>query len=224
MLIHSYGDDVPNIFSGSEVTTGAGGHYVFERVFPGKGRIGRWILLMVTDGAGEVTSSQRVSAEFTSGETTKLDLGGSGRAVIGTLAPSGDYAERVLWNFALVNVNGDVKRPTTPPALVNLRDDPIGKAAWLATGEGKAWTLADQAYEHARAAYPYITATVDRDGSFRIDDMPSGNYVLNVRFSKHAPGVLREYRFIVPPEEDDSTNKGLDAGPLDLGVLTLVGS
>ena len=63
---------------------------------------------------------------------------------------------------------------------------------------------------------PYITASVDRDGSFRIDDVPEGNYVLRVRFSKNAVGVLSGYRFAVPAVEE-----GRAAKSLELGTLTL---
>ena len=218
--IHSYGDDVPHIFTQHDVTTGEDGRFVFERVFPGKGRIGRRIMLMVDEGATEVTSSQRVSAEFITGKTTTVDLGGSGRPVVGTLVPPPDHSARVLWNFALIDVEPDLKPPATPAAPPDVRDDPDQRKAWwdawLATDEGKAWTAAYEAYEQRESENPYIKASVDRDGSFRIDDVPPGDYVLSVRFSQRAPGILSDYRFSVPPVEN-----GLSAEPLDLGKLAL---
>lgn len=218
--IHSYGDDVPNISTRYEATTGEDGRFVFERVVPGKGRIGRRILLMVDEGATEVTSSQRVSAEFIAGKTTTLDLGGTGRPVVGRLMPPVGHAERVFWNFALVEVRADLQRPPAPKAPADIRDDAdryeAWWEAWMATDEGKAWTAAYRAYQELQSQYPYITASVDRDGSFRIDDVPSGDYVLHVRFSRKAPGVLSERRFSVPHVEE-----GRIAEPVELGVLTL---
>src|SRR5690606_32879146 len=57
--LHSYGKEVPNIFTHHDITTGTNGRYVFERVVPGTGWVGRHILLMVDEGAMEVTSSKR---------------------------------------------------------------------------------------------------------------------------------------------------------------------
>ena len=73
----SYGNDVPSIFTNHEVTTGPDGRFVFERVIPGKGWLGRRIMFMVDDGAAEVTSSCMIAANFPAGQTVHIDLGGS---------------------------------------------------------------------------------------------------------------------------------------------------
>jgi len=219
--IHSYGDDAPHVSTDYEVTTGKDGRFVFERVFPGRGRIGRHILLMADEGATEVTSSQRVSAEFIAGETTTLDLGGTGRPVVGTLAPPAEHSEKVFWNFALVIVQADLKQPPAPTAPDDVRDNPKKRKAWWeawkATDTGRAWTSAYEAYQRLKSKSPYITATVDRDGSFRIDDVPEGNYVLKVRFSKNAVGSLIGYRFSVPSVEEGRAGERLELGTLTLG-------
>ncbi len=61
-----------------------------------------------------------------------------------------------------------------------------------------------------------MTATVDRDGKFRIDDVPAGNYSLSVRFQRDDAGHLFNQRFAVPP-----TKEGVSDQPVDLGTLTL---
>jgi beta-lactamase regulating signal transducer with metallopeptidase domain/protocatechuate 3,4-dioxygenase beta subunit len=218
--IHSYGDDVPNIFTGHDVTTGKDGRFVFERAFPGRGRIGRRILLMVDDGATEVTSSLRVSAEFIAGKTTTLNLGGTGRPVVGKLAPPAGYSKKVLWNFALIKAQNALKPPPAPTPPKKVGNDPKKYQAWwktwIETPAGRAWKSASESYRQLMLESPYITASVDRDGSFRIDDVPEGNYVLRVRFSKNAVGVLSGYRFAVPAVEE-----GRAAKSLELGTLTL---
>ena len=83
----SYGKDVPSIFTQHYVTTGPGGRFVFERVIPGSGWIGRRLMLTVNDGAAEVTSSCMIAADFPAGKTARIDLGGTGRAVVGKLQP-----------------------------------------------------------------------------------------------------------------------------------------
>jgi hypothetical protein len=161
-----------------------------------------------------------VAARFASGETTKLDLGGSGRPVIGRLLPAADFQGNVLWNFALVNVRVALPQPKSPPSPADVRDDPERRKAWFnawkATDEGKAWTTAYETYNKLREASPYFTASIDREGLFRIDDMPAGKYVLSVGFSEHQAGHLSSYRFSVP-----ETSNAEPSRPIDLGVLTL---
>ncbi len=176
--VHSYGNDVPSIFTSHYVTTGPDGRFVFERVIPGKGSLGRSLMLTVSDGAQDVTSSCMMPAEFPAGKTVHVDLGGAGRAVVGKLRPPDGFKEKVRWNFALV------------------------------TGQADA--------PEARALSLSFTATIDRDGSFRIDDLPPGSYSLDVRFDRNGAGHLFNHPFKVPSAEDDSS-----AQPVDLGTLTL---
>jgi Carboxypeptidase regulatory-like domain len=161
-----------------ETSSGLDGKYLFDRVIPGRGSIGRELFLTVDDGASEATSSCKVAAEFPAGKTTHLDLGGTGRAVVGKLQPPEDADKKFRWNFALVNVLPVANDPPT-------------------TG-------------------PYLTATVDRDGSFRIDDAPEGRYTLSVSWMNGIAGTLANHRFEVPAVE-----AGRDEKPIDLGTLKL---
>lgn len=173
---------------------------------------------MVNEGATEVTSSSRVAAEFIAGETTKLDLGGTGRPVIGKLLPSVDFEGKVLWNFAMVKVRTDLKRPDFPDAPSEAQDDPQARAAWWKewkeTDPGKAYLTEAKAYEAARAVAPFLNASVGRDGSFRIDDTTAGNYELSVHADRRLPGSLRGYRFTV-----SAMPNGRSDEPLNLGEL-----
>jgi hypothetical protein len=68
---------------------------------------------------------------------------------------------------------------------------------------------------------PTFSATVDRNGNFAIDDVPQGNYVLNVlfsrRFDRPGGGYLVGHHFSVPAINDKLSQK-----PVDIGVLTLM--
>ena len=176
----SYGHDVPSVFPHHDVTTGPDGRFVFERVIPGGGRIGRRIMLTVDDGAAEATSSCMIAADFPAGKTVHIDLGGTGRPVVGKLRPSDGFQGKVHWNFASVTA--------TP----------------------------DEALAETRATSPSLMATIDRDGRFRMDDVPAGNYSLSVRFEPDNAGHLWNHRVHVPPTEGASS-----AEPVDLGTLTL---
>ena len=176
--VQSYGEDVPSIFNTHYVTTGPGGRFVFERVIPGTGWIGRRLMLTVNEGATDVTSSCTIAAEFPAGKTVHIDLGGNGRAVIGKLVPADGLRDKVRWSFAMVSVRSVANED--------------------------------------RSKNPHFTATVDRDGTFRIDDMPTGDYVLDVSFQRDDAGHLLNYRFNVPPQEGVRAAEPVDLGPLKL--------
>ncbi|HEY1599833.1 MAG TPA: carboxypeptidase regulatory-like domain-containing protein [Pirellulales bacterium] len=193
--VYSTGQDEPHIYTHYDVTTGDKGQFVFERVFPGDCHLGRRIMLMVKEGATEVTSSQMVAAQLTAGETTHLDLGGTGRPVIGRLIPPAGYDKKVLWSFAFITVESQL--PPLPP-------NP---------------SPADKAFYHSlEASRPYYQASVDPDGNFRIDDMVAANYELDVRFDwGHKVGRIVDFRFAVPELKDDEDPQK----PIDLGNLRL---
>jgi uncharacterized GH25 family protein len=218
--LDSWGDDVPHVSVTHYTTTGPDGRFVFERVLPGEGRIGRRIMLMVTDGATEVTSSKMMPLQCVGGETAKIDLGNDGRPIVGQLAPPKDFKEKVLWNFALISLEAEQAPLDAPPAPAAIQNDPEKYQAWWnewqLTKEGQAWRAINDTNERIRKTSPYITASVDRDGSFRIDDVPPGTYRLSVRFDQHAAGRLRNHRLSVPAIEAEQADE-----PLDLGVLTL---
>ena len=109
--LDSYGPDVPNIFTQHQATTGPDGRFVFERVIPGNGRIGRRITFMVDEGATEVASAYMIGADFPSGKTVHIDLGGIGRPVVGRLQPPEGFTGKVRWNFADITVVGGANEP-----------------------------------------------------------------------------------------------------------------
>jgi hypothetical protein len=177
--MNSFGQDEPRIFTQHRSTTGPDGKFIFERVIPGTGRIGRRITFLVNEGATEVASAYMIAAEFPAGKTVHIDLGGMGRSVVGRLQPSEKFLGEVRWNFADISV--------------------------------------ESAAADSRSAKPYFTATVDRDGRFRIDDVPPGDYSLRVDFMRdNAAGQLRNHRFKVPSIEGPSASQ-----PVELGVLRL---
>jgi hypothetical protein len=59
-----------------------------------------------------------------------------------------------------------------------------------------------------------FTATVDRDGAFRIHDVPAGDHALSVAFFQWVRAlVLLDHTFSVSPAKDDK--------PVNVGTLTL---
>ena len=99
------------------------------------------------------------------------------------------------------------------------RDRPGGgRQAPAARGSRQAvrWNFAEVSARPARdedqATGPYLTATVDREGRFRIDDVPAGSYMLSIHFHRGDMGFPGVLRFAVAPSEGP---------PIDLGTLKL---
>jgi uncharacterized GH25 family protein len=217
-----HGQNEPNIFARHETTTGRDGDFVFERVFPGKGRLGRNIVFMVDDGATEVTSSKKVTVELAPGETARVDLGGDGHPVVGKLEPPANFEGKVPWSFVTMRVGVDLPTLPPPPAPAEVRNDAQRYQAWWKewqlTVEGRRWKDLSDANERLRDSSPYFTASVDRDGFFRIDDVPPGSYVLSAGFDHQHPGAgqIQNFRFSVPDGSEPPSNEAIDLGVLQL--------
>src|SRR5262249_44152872 len=122
-------------------------------------------------------SACTVPVEFVGGKTSRVLIGGTGRAVVGKFQPPAGFDGRALWNFALLDVRSADKPDTSPS----------------------------------------FSVSVDRDGSFRIDDVPEGKYVLRLQdFYRKLPGSLAQVQFTVPAVDASTRDKSVE-----LGVLTL---
>ncbi|WP_339731059.1 carboxypeptidase regulatory-like domain-containing protein [uncultured Gimesia sp.] len=205
--INTFNDEGPHIFTGNEVTTDENGHFVFDRVFPGKCRVGREITFMVNEGTSEVTSSRRTKVDCFPDKTTTLELGGTGRRIIGKLAPPASYSGKVFWNMELLTLEGALPPPPAPLTTKQDFEDPE---------RYNAWRIAYEAYLQLQSENTYFTVSIDIDGSFHIDDVPAGDYVLKMWHSKNLAGKLKEVQISVPASKINDT-----AAPVDLGTLTL---
>lgn len=194
-------------FTDYRTSTGADGRFVFDRVFPGSATIGRSFVIPAEGGADDVASSCWISLQSVAGQTTHVDIGGSGRPVVGRLTPPPGRKEKVLWNYATINARCDLPPLNLPMPPGVATDEQREK--WLATEGGKIWQAASDAYERLRSqSFPFL-ASVAADGSFRIDDVPAGVYTLTVRFAAPETCSLPTYRFTVPPIDGGRSNEPL---------------
>ncbi|HET6328545.1 MAG TPA: carboxypeptidase regulatory-like domain-containing protein [Planctomycetaceae bacterium] len=98
------GQNGPRVFTEYRQATDSGGRFVFERVFPAEGRVGRFIPR--PEMSTEMVSAALVPATFVSGKTTVVDLGTSGRPVIGQLRRAANSTVKVPWRHVIVDPPG----------------------------------------------------------------------------------------------------------------------
>ncbi len=190
------------------------GAFAMPRVFPGTGRIGRNIVYMVKDGATEVTSSQQISSTFVAGETTAIVIGRGGRPVVGKLVLPPDFQRAIVWGQVRLELETDLPQPI--PLGLDL-NDPQAVVKWQQTKEGRDYVLAISAWEARKTQFPAFHASVDRDGTFRIDNVPSGKFVLINWFG------LGDWKLSMAPRsfEVPGFDGDYEETPLDLGEIQL---
>lgn len=186
-----------NIHFDYQARTDRTGRFVFERVPPGtSGHVGRQIILNRRGSSFTSGYTHALPVGFSTGVTFKLDLGGTGRPVIGRLiAPDGDD-EGIEWNSGFSSLE------LLPPK--EEARDPM-------------------APDSGRRRYSFRT---NRDGSFRVEDVPAGMYRLQVQI--HQPLVKNGLPHLgkrLGSLTHEFTVKEMPGGrsdePLDLGRLEL---
>ena len=213
--IRSYGAGVPNIFTHNKAISGKDGMFVLDRVAAGEYRVGKRIVETVNDGAETSDTVHYKWVTAVPGETAAVTLGGTGRTVIGKLEPSLDFEGAPRWGFARIKISLDLVIPKIPfPDEVKADQDKrmAWLKKWLDSPEGQTRTRL-VAMKNRSATY---TATVAPNGSFRITDLPPGEYLVDFVFYKEPAGQIRDYRLVVDPSPKAATE------PVDLGTITLL--
>ena len=207
------------------------GRFKFERVFPGKGRVTRCVVLKQGTSISWLPTHQ-AEVEFVSGKTARVALGREGRTVAGKLALSEGVKETADWTAATVYL---VEWAPPPPPIPYpkdpaIRDNPPALQAWyqewLKTPEGK-YRKAIVEKSNARRRGVSYYGKVESDGSFRFDDILPGEYQLNARLDPTpSPGeppmhqaIATGSRVVTIPKR--SEGGGNDA--VDLGEFVLKG-
>ncbi|WP_435019947.1 carboxypeptidase regulatory-like domain-containing protein [Tundrisphaera sp. TA3] len=188
----------------------ADGHYAIERVPPGKAFVSREIKL------SERTTgySHTVPVQVASGQAARADIGGTGRPVVGHLiAPGG---AKVDWAYGMNGLRAAQPKLDLPKDL-----SPEERAKryreWTESPEGKAYQ------DRAQRNY---SVKIEPDGSFRVDDVPAGDYTLSIAINEPPQGNLcgiggellgsATHSFSIPEMPGGRSDEPLDVGTLEL--------
>lgn len=150
-----------------EAITDANGHFACDRVIQGRLVVDR--LFSGGPGAGGV-NGLATFVEVREGRTTRVNLGGPGRALVGRFAAPKDLRVPIDWSKVRFQLG------LKAPHIGLPGDEPVWEIyrAFLKTEEGQAY-LRDQ-------------LPVNGDGSFRIESVPPGDYELSIWVAGPAVG------------------------------------
>lgn len=188
------------------------------RVAPGQDvSIGRYI----ETAERSYTHTHTVKVTPKPGETTTIAIGGKGKPVVGRVQIPQEL-EQTGWRSMLSNLRSK-EDVTSIPGFAAVQQMPLDqRQAWLKTEEGIAYLAAARKFEELRKYYP---VNIEKDGTFRIEDVEPGNYTLQIRINASAPGQLYvpgndgwlvNTSFTIPPIDGGQTDEPLAIPPLTL--------
>jgi peroxiredoxin len=195
----------------------ADGRFVFERVPAGWFEAG--YLIRTGDSSWSITC--RTPVEVEPSRIAHVTLGGSGRPVVGRFVPPESYGKAVYFGNglrALATARREEPRPDNYDAMTKRE-----QGQWR-----KEWRKRDE-YRKYRNAYwhdpnwRHYTFRINKDGSFRIEDVIAGEYEFTVWIEERLTGGGRPEEIAsysgtieVPQMPGGRTDEPLDLGKLEL--------
>lgn len=208
--------DEPQVYFDYRTTADSEGRFAFERVRPGKVHLAREVKL-----SDRMTGySHSMPIEVGPGATVRAELGGTGRPVIGRIvAPGGEKIDLTFGNNTL---RAALPQPDVPKGLGN-EEKARWYEAWLKTPEGKAYTAGSRRN---------FSVKVEVDGSFRVEDVPEGDYEVNIAINEPPVGnacgiggdllASARQKLSIPAMEGGRSDEPLDVGTIELVMMKRV--
>jgi peroxiredoxin len=196
----------------TDIAADAQGKFVFPQVAPGGVQIYRRIETPLLE------SADWTYVEVEPGKTTTANIGGKGGSVVGKVAITPELAQIVSFDpkHPKLRYEADVRRELPGERLEHSKSETpeeyrAKEEAFARTPEGKIhkeWTFGS-------------SIVVNRDGTFRIDNLPAAKYTLTIRNLE----LQEEVNFLEDVAETHASFE-VPAGatpastPIDLGTLT----
>lgn len=184
------------------------GRFVLERVPPGRMHLGQQLRMA---RGGFTTGGTSGFIDVAPGQTVHLALGGTGRPVVGRMVRPSGSGVTVDWSYGNAEFRRQVPSPEPPASLTDEE-----KARW--------WLESDAALAYRRDSrmFPF---NIGPDGSFRVEDVPAGSYLLTVWVGTPPSGNERagngtlgraSHTFVVPEMPSWRSDEPLDVGRIEL--------
>jgi len=209
------------------------GKVIFEKVYPGLDHT----LVMdafVSSSVDHFINMLRFgSARFITlpGETSKVQVGGIGSPVIGGIVLSQEFQDKIQWDYAkitLSSVDPTVPEPDywglpIPQEIDRSNRNAVMQWYWqwtVETEEGKAFArnvnafnmICDENDACLVALGISIDAPLNPDGTFRLEDVPSGTYKVSFRSFQPKPAseISTDDRFSASATRDIFENTWME--------------
>lgn len=204
-------------------TTDASGHFALLHVPPGDAIVG--IKVEWREAANRLMMSSQTQDEHVSveaGKTATIVLGGHGRPIVGRVITPPDLADQLDWYSGRFEIRTRLHLPgrALPPTWKTMDDQQ--KSAW-----NEQWRKTPEvvAYEKELANRKYYPVVVHPDGTFRVDDVVAGQYVLYIEPYMPPGPHGKVYTQGVASASLEFTVPQMPAGrsdePLDIGAVLL---
>jgi beta-lactamase regulating signal transducer with metallopeptidase domain/protocatechuate 3,4-dioxygenase beta subunit len=182
----AYDRSKPQVENDVQTTTAADGTFTFDRVHGGKMSVSRSISHAMGQGMSTTSFAQTESVEVQPGKTVDVTLGGKGRPIVGKVIIPESLAGKQDWYFDSCYAEGKQLIPVTLPDSIKngtLEQRRNWLNEFMKTDAGKAFLKAQQ-------AVPICPLEIARDGTFRIDDVPAGDYTIIIGIERIAPAPV----------------------------------
>lgn len=210
-----------------EARTDAEGHFAFFGVPPWNLQLAH--RLSFRDGqGGAIPQNLQTKIKVQAGQTNFVNLGGTGRKVVGRVAlKSNGPNQKINWQLDVQTMA--TKLPGSGPAPGR---EAFGSSTEFQTALEK-WTAEQTVFwrsaagQEAQSRQKRYTLVFDQNGSFKIDDVDPGTYELKLRLSDQTKPIAGTFSplyqplgnltmEVTIPESDDP-----EGPPVDVGVLEL---
>ncbi|MHC4123800.1 MAG: carboxypeptidase-like regulatory domain-containing protein [Planctomycetota bacterium] len=209
--------DAPRVWYHYEAHTDTNGQFILKNVHQGQARVSR--IIKTSNASIVYANSEQV--EVPPGKTVYVTIGGKGRPITGKITSPLEYQKPVDWT----STSGTLitKRPEYPKPSNYEQMTPEEKSEyyqnWKQTTEGKEFE------EDIRNNLRSYAFKINPDGTFRIDDVAEGIYVLRIQLSERPE--IQEHGDLtgtigqdvnVPSMQEDYIDEPLDIGTLELEI------
>ncbi len=217
--------NLPRVSWDYNAKTDDDGNFQFPRVLPGKGMLALQVRTHESDDGYRTQWSHARHISTQPGKPLDLTLGGDGRAVIGQAIASEIIQEQIDWRYAVIVAQGVIGDPPSipyPPDLVEDQKEGWAKV-WLQTPLGNKWQELNQHYNQRQIDRPRYVAAISKDRKFRLDDLPVGEYEVELLVEKRPTDRFGWSHVIASWEGTIEISETEDNGePLDLGELVVL--